>query len=130
MGISLLHKISLCLPKQLHPAFILFNTSSLEQSFSFSVWPRYLYSSTLSISWSSMKIFSSVATFVIYFAVACPGGVLWVAEAPRTHGPEKKKKREKKRKKEKERREEKEKEEERKKAKPVTMKNIWAPYPR
>ena len=56
------------------------------------------------------------------------GGALG-AEAPRTHGPEKKKEEEKKKEREgkKERKGERE---GKKESKPVIMKNIWAPNPR
>ena len=59
--------ISLNLPKQLHPAFILIITSSRVWFSIITVWPKYLYLSTFSIMSFSITIVSSDLKLVIYF---------------------------------------------------------------
>ena len=60
-------RISLYLPKQLHPAFILIITSSLVCSSNITVWPRYLYLSTI-FNGFIFYLYSLVDwKFVIYF---------------------------------------------------------------
>ena len=59
--------VSLNLPKQLHPAFILIITSSRVWFSIITVWPRYLYLSTFSITSFSITIVSSDLKLVIYF---------------------------------------------------------------
>ena len=59
--------IPLNLPKQLHPAFILILTCSRVWFSIITVWPRYLYLSTLSITSFSITIVSSDWKLVIYF---------------------------------------------------------------
>ena len=59
--------ISLNLPKQLHPAFILIGTSSHVWFYIITVWPRYLYLSTFSITSFTITIVSSDLKLVIYF---------------------------------------------------------------
>ena len=66
IGISLFVNMNLYFPNADHPALILFCTSFSVLSFISIFWPRYLYSSTFSISVFSTIIFLFVLKFIMY----------------------------------------------------------------